>query len=40
MIKQSAARPSTDDELAEQEAAKTRKYTEESTYRRDWRVKK
>ncbi len=40
LIKQGAARASSEDELAEQEAAATRKYTEESTYRRDWRVKK
>ncbi|WP_298017564.1 hypothetical protein [uncultured Parasphingopyxis sp.] len=40
MIKQATARASTDDELAEQEMAKARKYTDESTYRRDWRVKK
>ncbi|NNC72802.1 MAG: hypothetical protein HKN78_07985 [Sphingomonadaceae bacterium] len=40
LIKQSAARASTEEELAEQDAARTRKYHEESTYARDWRVKK
>ena len=40
LIKSHAARGSTEDELAEQEAARQRKYHEESTYRRDWRVKK
>ncbi|MFN2258401.1 MAG: hypothetical protein ABR601_01035 [Parasphingopyxis sp.] len=40
MIKQGTARASTEEELAEQEAARTRKYGEESTYARDWRVKK
>lgn len=40
LLKDAAARPSTAEELAEQEAAKQRKYHEESTYARDWRVKK
>ena len=40
MLKGHAARAATEAELAEQEAAKQRKYHEESTYRRDWRVKK
>jgi hypothetical protein len=40
MVKQSAARASTEAELAEQEAARHRKYTEESVYAKDWRVKK
>tara|TARA_R110001606_G_scaffold81026_3_gene186639 strand:- start:872 stop:1708 length:837 start_codon:yes stop_codon:yes gene_type:complete len=40
MIKQSVARASTEAERAEQEAASHRKYHEESTYAKDWRVKK
>lgn len=40
MLKQSAARASTAEELAEQKTAAQRKYGEESTYRKDWRVKK
>lgn len=40
MIKQSTARASSEEELDEQRAAKARKYGEESTYARDWRVKK
>lgn len=40
MIREGAARASTEEELAEQRAAKAPKYGEESTYARDWRVKK
>ncbi|MCK0128983.1 hypothetical protein [Erythrobacter sp. F6033] len=40
LIKGHTARGSTEDELAEQQSASTRKHTEESTYRKDWRVKK
>ncbi|MDG2004112.1 MAG: hypothetical protein P8J20_12355, partial [Novosphingobium sp.] len=40
MLKTGTARASTDAELAEQEAARHRKYHEESTYRNEWRVKK
>lgn len=40
LIKDHRSRPSTTDELEEQEHAKTRKYNEEATYRTDWRVKK
>jgi hypothetical protein len=40
LLKQPVARASTPDELAEQAGAKQRKYHEESTYARDWRVKK
>lgn len=40
LIKHGTARASTDAELAEQAAAHQRKYHEESTYARDWRVKK
>lgn len=40
LLKQHTARTSTPDELAEQEAARHRKYHEESTYRNEWRVKK
>lgn len=40
LIKQDRARASTDAELAEQAAAASRKYDEESTYQREWRVKK
>lgn len=40
LIKQERARGSTAEELAGQAAAAARKYGEESTYRREWRVKK
>jgi len=40
MLKDGTARSSTPDELAEQEQARRRKYGEESTYAREWRVKK
>lgn len=40
LIKHAVARASTDAELAEQAAAAARKYGEESTYAREWRVKK
>ncbi|MCB2052546.1 MAG: hypothetical protein KDE63_14080, partial [Novosphingobium sp.] len=40
LVKNHVARPSTQAELAEQAAAKHRKYHEESTYRTEWRVKK
>ena len=40
LVKQHGVRASTEKELEEQEAAATRKYTEESTYRKDWRVRK
>nr|WP_298926200.1 hypothetical protein [uncultured Erythrobacter sp.] len=40
LIKGHTARASNAGELAEQQSASTRKYTEESTYRKDWRVKK
>ncbi|TRD10681.1 hypothetical protein FGU71_01565 [Erythrobacter insulae] len=40
LIKGHTARVSTEAELAQQDRAATRKYTEESTYRKDWRVKK
>ncbi len=40
LLKQGAARASTQVELDEQAAAVKRKYGEESTYARDWRVKK
>lgn len=40
LLKRHGARASTDAELAEQGEAKRRKYTEESAYRKDWRVKK
>ena len=40
LIKDHAVRASSADELSEQEAAKHRKYNEESTYRKEWRVKK
>ena len=40
LIKQEVARASTPDERAEQAAAAQRKYGEESTYQREWRVKK
>lgn len=40
MLKESVARGSTPEEQAEQAAAAGRKYGEESTYAREWRVKK
>lgn len=40
LVKAHSARTSTDEELAEQADARHRKYHEESTYRRDWRVRK
>ena len=40
LIKDARSRVSTDHELSEQDHAKDRKYNEESTYSRDWRVKK
>lgn len=40
LIKEHGARASTSEELEQQAEAKRRKYTEESTYRKDWRVKK
>jgi hypothetical protein len=40
LIKAHQARASTEAELAEQANARQRKYSEESTYRREWRVKK
>ncbi|MEM6476280.1 MAG: hypothetical protein AAF687_08955 [Pseudomonadota bacterium] len=40
LIKSHGARQSTPDELSEQAEARKRKYNEESTYRREWRVKK
>ncbi|WP_052768806.1 hypothetical protein [Aurantiacibacter marinus] len=40
LIKANAVRISTKEELADQKAANARKYGEESTYRKDWRVKK
>lgn len=40
LIKQHGARAATPEELEEQAEARRRKYTEESTYRKDWRVKK
>lgn len=40
LVKESIARGSTEAELAEQQGASKRKYGEESTYARDWRVKK
>ncbi|MBV7259369.1 hypothetical protein [Erythrobacter crassostreae] len=40
MIKGHEVRASNEAELAQQMAASKRKYTEESTYRKDWRVKK
>lgn len=40
LIKDSEARPATGAEMAEQAEASRRKYHEESTYARDWRVKK
>ncbi|NCP11287.1 MAG: hypothetical protein GW859_04910 [Sphingomonadales bacterium] len=40
LIKRGSARASSEAELAEQAAAATRKYGEQSTYARDWRVKK
>lgn len=40
LIKDGSARSATEEELAEQDAANERKYGEESTYAREWRVKK
>ena len=40
LIKESVARASTPEELDAQKLAATRKYGEESTYAREWRVKK
>jgi hypothetical protein len=40
LIKHAIARPSTSEELAEEEQAKGRRYGEVSTYAREWRVKK
>lgn len=40
LLKQSQARAATAEELAEQDAAKARKYSEESVYSREWREKK
>ncbi|MBD3731003.1 MAG: hypothetical protein IE933_15030 [Sphingomonadales bacterium] len=40
LVKEAVARAATEAELAEEAAAKQRKYHEESTYARDWRVKK
>ena len=40
LIKGHIARASTEEELAEQAKARARKYGEESTYRKEWRVKK
>jgi hypothetical protein len=40
LVKDGFARASTDEELAEQSEAARRKYGEESTYAREWRVKK
>jgi hypothetical protein len=40
LLKDSTARPSTAEELAEQDEAKRRKYGEQSAYAREWRVKK
>ncbi len=40
LVKHHAVRASSADELSEQEAARHRKYNEESTYRKEWRVKK
>lgn len=40
LLKEYTARASSEAELAEQAAAAERKYQEESTYARDWRVKK
>ncbi|MEL7446288.1 MAG: hypothetical protein AAGK02_10795 [Pseudomonadota bacterium] len=40
LIKSHNVRAPSDDERAEQETAQQRKYNEESTYRREWRVKK
>lgn len=40
LVKESVVRASTPAELAEQAAAAERKYGEESTYAREWRVKK
>lgn len=40
LIRGHGVRASSPEELAQQDAAATRKYTEVSTYRKDWRVKK
>jgi len=40
LLKDHASRPATEAEMAEETAARERKYHEESTYARDWRVKK
>ncbi|MDJ0641219.1 MAG: hypothetical protein QNJ15_00240 [Erythrobacter sp.] len=40
LIKGHIARASSEEELHEQETARHRKYNEESTYRKEWRVKK
>ncbi|WP_128892076.1 hypothetical protein [Erythrobacter sp. HKB08] len=40
LVKDSEARVSSEAELAEQAEAQQRKYHEESTYKRDWRVRK
>jgi hypothetical protein len=40
LIKRHGARASSEAELAEQAEARSRKYNEESTYRKEWRVKK
>ncbi|QUL36518.1 hypothetical protein [Erythrobacter sp. JK5] len=40
LIKRHGSRGSTPAELAEQDAARHRKYNEESTYRKEWRVRK
>lgn len=40
MLKDEVARASTAEEMAEQAVARERKYGEESTYAREWRVKK
>ena len=40
LLKDHASRPATEAEMAEEAAARERKYHEESTYARDWRVKK
>ena len=40
MLKDHASRPASEAELAEEAAARERKFGEESTYARDWRVRK
>jgi hypothetical protein len=40
LVKEHASRASSDGELAEQAVAKDKKYHQESTYSREWRVKK